>query len=181
MGDKSEIWLRFQNWLRFSNSLNWALFKHFPAGIDHILLLAAPLLVYDFLWVVKSSGDPPGWGITRMAVRALLLWQFRRVNNFSANAEFCFFMFWTWKHVWTCQGKVDFKPAPFSLCSYFFLYYRSCWRCCWIFFYLIDVTLLSASPVSPQVCSMKEYSECLGHRWKWTTSKTHLREVRRSS
>lgn len=119
------ISLRFQNWLRFSNRLHWVLFKRFPPGIDHILLLAAPLLVYDFLWVVKSSGDPPGWEITWMAVRALLLQQFRRVNNFSANAEFCFLTFWT------SQGKVTFKPASSCLCSYFFLYSRSCscWRC----------------------------------------------------
>lgn len=59
-----------------------------------------------------------------MAVRALLLQQFRRVNNSSVCAEFCFFMFWT------SQGKVAFKQHPLPL-FLFLLYHRSCgcWRC----------------------------------------------------
>lgn len=169
--------LSFQNWLWFSSRLNWALWKRFqgfPPGIAHVSLLAAPLLVYDFLWVVKSSGDPPGWEITWLAVRALLLQHFRRVNNSSV----LFF------HTLDIQGKVAFKPASFCL-IFLFLFFLNCRSCsCWRCHPILNNNQSLNNPSSLvflQVCSTKEYSECLGHRWRWMTSKMRLREVRRSS
>lgn len=144
--------------------------KLLHCAVGHILLLADVLLAYGFLWLVKSFGILQGkrWQ-ARLLHLSYSVNPLGRANMFS---RWCQALFLHTMFVHGPEREDVFSKSMLLSGFVSFISYDE--GASW-FYASYQHLFLTVS----QVCSMKEYSECLGHKSKWTTLKMHLREVRR--